>query len=214
MSGVGYPAPADYADRAALLSTMQLTRHYGVNLRTVRRWTAATGATPPSGHNRFHSQRPIPDDFAALYATTQGYRLCAHYHCSAKPLARWVAMLTDAERAAHNAAMVLLSSVKPSRRRPEPRVKVAKPAKVAAPKPVKVRRITQCGYGRQSLPAYVPDTLCDRAAQFLRPVYIPVIRGRVAGMWHVGRYVFDTPEMLAFAVKRGFNDGSAWGAGA
>ena len=208
------PTPVDFAANAVTLSITQLAKRYGVNIKTARKWSALTGSTPPSGRNRDRFKRPMPADFAERYATTAGYVLHKHYGCTAKPLARWVALLTDADRAAHAAAMRLASSSKPNRKRPAPRVKVARFAQPAAPKPAKARRITQHGYGRQALPTYVPDTLHDRAAQYLRPTYIPVVRCGNRDLWHVGRYVFNSAGMLAFAVKRGFDDGASWGAGA
>ena len=85
-------APADFAERARVMTIKQLCAHYGVCNKKLLRWRKETGVNPVSAINPVGKtpMRPMPADFATLAPTMTFNAIRVHWGCGDSVARRWL----------------------------------------------------------------------------------------------------------------------------
>lgn len=86
------PVPDDFIKQHKNMTQRELVAHYGVSMKTIRKWEAATNTFKEKTLPRFTPpKRAIPDDFARVAGSLTISQLTKHYKSSPGTVKRWIA---------------------------------------------------------------------------------------------------------------------------
>ena len=86
------PVPDDFIVQHKKMTQRELVVHYGVSMKTIRKWEAATNTFKEKTLPRFTPpKRPLPSDFAQSAGKMNFSQLVKHYQSSRATVKRWIA---------------------------------------------------------------------------------------------------------------------------
>lgn len=135
-------------------------------------------------------RRAIPDDFAVMWQTMGLEALAAHYRCCKDITSRWAKELGLVRKPGSLHPHAWKARIAPTPR-PKPPVRMPNNRYLTAARPFSSK---------------AEMTAAGRAADFLRPMYVPVYRCNEDGkpeasgrLWRCGKRVFSDTEIIARA---------------